>query len=365
MIKRLIVVLLALGLFFGGIFGWKYYQQQQQAAQAAMPPPPATVAAAEVRTETWRSSLEAVGSLVAAQGIYVTNEIAGLIEAINFESGQQVEAGKLLLQLEDSVDQADLKGLLAEQKLAELQFERADRLLKKEMASRSTYDESLAQLENAQAKVAAKRAVIEKKQIRAPFSGLLGIRQVNLGEYLAPGSRVVLLQALDPIYVDYSLPERHFSSLAPGQTALITVQAYPGQYFKGRILAINPGIDPANRNVRVRAIFDNPNLRLRPGMFAEVRTLSPEQKRVLTVPQTAITYNPYGNMVFVIEEKEGGLVVQQQLVQTGEVRGGRVEIVEGLQADDRVVSAGQMKLYNGQQVQISDKEVLDGKVGEA
>ncbi|ADE13311.1 efflux transporter, RND family, MFP subunit [Nitrosococcus halophilus Nc 4] len=365
MIKRLIVVLLTLGLFFGGIFGWKYYQQQQQAAQAAMPPPPATVAAAEVHPETWQSSLQAVGSLVATQGIYVTNEVAGLIEAINFESGQQVEKGKLLLQLEDSVDQADLKGLLAEQKLGELQFQRAARLVKEKSISRSTYDESEAQLENAQAKVAAKRALIRKKQIRAPFSGLLGIRQVNLGEYLAPGSRIVLLQALDPIYVDYSLPERYFSSLSQGQAVFITVQAYPAQIFEGRIIAINPGIDPASRNVRVRAIFPNPNLRLRPGMFAEVKTLLPEQKQVLTVPQTAITYNPYGNMVFVIQEKNGGLVVQQQLVQTGKVREGQVEIVKGLQVGERVVSAGQMKLHNGQQVQISDKEILDGEVGDA
>src|SRR5690625_3266441 len=210
MIKRLIIVLLVLVLLFGGIFGWKYYQNQLRAAQAAMPPPPATVAASKVHAETWQSSLRAIGSLVATQGTYVTNEIPGLIKAINFESGQRVKKGELLLQLKDSVDQADLRGLLAEQKLAELQFERNARLLKKKTVSRSAYDEAQAQLENTKAMAASKRAMIQKKHIRAPFSGLLGIRQVNLGEYLAPGSPIVLLQALDPIYVDYSLPERYF-----------------------------------------------------------------------------------------------------------------------------------------------------------
>jgi membrane fusion protein (multidrug efflux system) len=363
MIKRLVVLLLVLGLLFGGIFGWKYYQKQQQAAQAAMPPPPAVVAAARVRSETWQPFLQAVGSLVAIQGVYVTNEVAGLVEKINFKSGQRVDKGALLLQLEDSVDQAELNGLLAEQRLAELQFERAERLLKQKSVSRSVYDEARAQLDNARARVASKRAALQKKQIRAPFSGQLGIRQVDLGEYLAPGSPIVLLQALDPIYLNYSLPGRYFSTLSPGQKVTLKVQAYSDQTFTGRITAINPGIDPENRNVQVQATLDNPKHHLRPGMFAEVRTLLPEREQVLTLPRTAITYNPYGDMVFIIREKKGDLVVQQQQVQTGKVRGGRVEIVKGLQTDERVVSAGHMKLRNGQRVQISNTEVLDGQVG--
>lgn len=363
MLKRLIVVLLALGLFFGGIFGWKYYQQQQQAAQAAMPPPPATVAASKVKSESWQTSLRTVGNLVAIQGINVTNEVAGLIKTINFESGERVKENKLLLQLDDSVDQADLKGLLAEQKLAELQFERNAKLFKGKSVSRSTYDDSQTQLENAQAKVAAKRAMIRKKWIRAPFSGVLGIRQVNLGDYLTPGSSIVLLQALDPIYVDYSLPERYFSLLAKGQKALITVRAYPSQNFEGRVTAINPGIDLDSRNFQVRATFDNPGFRLRPGMFAEVRAVLPGQKQVLTLPQTAITYNPYGDMVYVIQKKKNSLMVQQQTVRTGKVREGRIEITKGLQADDWVVNAGQMKLRNGQQVQISHRKVLNTRQG--
>lgn len=364
MIKRLIIVLLVLVLLFGGIFGWKYYQNQLRAAQAAMPPPPATVAASKVRVETWQSSLRAIGSLVATQGIYVTNEIPGLIKEINFESGQRVKKGELLLQLKDSVDQADLRGLLAEQKLAELQFKRNARLLKKKTVSRSAYDEAQAQLENTKAVAASKRAMIQKKHIRAPFSGLLGIRQVNLGEYLAPGSPIVLLQALDPIYVDYSLPERYFSLLSQGQTVFLTVQAYPDQHFKGHITAINPRINSGTRNVQVRATLDNPDLRLRPGMFAEVQVILSKKKPVLTIPKTAITYNPYGSIVFVIQKKEGALVVQQQIVKTGEVRQRQVEVIKGLQRGDWVVSAGQVKLRNGQPIQISDQKVLDGQIGE-
>src|SRR5699024_538429 len=268
--------------------------------------------------------------------------------------------GELLLQLKDSVDQANLRGLLAEQKLAELQFERNARLLKKKTVSRSAYDEAQAQLENTKAMAASKRAMIQKKHIRAPFSGLLGIRQVNLGEYLAPGSPIVLLQALDPIYVDYSLPERYFSSLSQGQTVFLTVPAYPDQRFKSHITAINPGINSETRNVQVRATLDTPDLRLRPGMFAEVQVMLSKQKQVLTVPKTAITYNPYGSIVFVIRKKEGALVVQQQIVKTGEVRQRQVEVIKGLQRDDWVVSAGQVKLRNGQPIQISDQKVPDG-----
>jgi membrane fusion protein, multidrug efflux system len=364
MIKRLIVILLALGLFFGSLFGWKYYQGQQQAAQAATPPPPATVTAAEVQVETWRPSLQSVGTLVAVQDIYVTTEIAGLVDAINFKSGERVKQGTLLLQLDDSVDQADLDALLAEQRLAEVQFQRTAQLLEKKSVSRSVYDEAKIQLESAQARVASKKAMLRKKQIRAPFSGLLGIRQVNLGEYLTPGAKIVLLQALDPLYVHYSLPERYFATLSPGQPVILKVQAYPEQAFAGRITAINPGIDPESRNVRVQATFDNPDQRLRPGMFAEVHTVLRESEHVLTLPQTAITYNPYGNMVFVIKEQAGELIVQQQQVQTGKIQNGRVEIVRGLQQGDRVVSAGQVKLHGGQRVQISAQEAFNEQASE-
>jgi membrane fusion protein (multidrug efflux system) len=362
MTKRMVLVLLALGLVLAAMFGWKYYQSQKMAALASMPPPPATVAATEVQTETWQPYLAAVGSLVATQGIMVTTEVAGKVHAIRFESGQQVEAGTLLLEIDDSVEQAELAGIVAERRLAEQQFKRREDLLDSKTISRSDVDEARLRLENAAAQLAAKRAVIEKKRITAPFSGWLGIRQVDLGEYLQPGTTIVPLDALVPIYVDYALPERHLDQISVDQAVEIEVQAFPGEVFKGHIAAVNPGIDPGTRSLQIRALLENPEARLRPGMFAEVRTVLPQRPGVLTLPQTAITYNPYGDSVFVILDGESGTSVQRRQVETGGVRNGRVEIVSGLQPGERVVLAGQVKLLNDQAVVIDNSIVLDTQI---
>ena len=364
MIKRLIIVLLALTLLYGGIFGWKYIQNQKLAARASMPPPPATVATERVRSETWEPRLSAVGSLVATQGVFVSNEIAGQVTDIRFESGQAVAAGELLVQLDDDVDRASLASLLAEQRLADIQFKRAAKLVNEKLVSRSDYDAAQAALESAAAQVDSQRARISKKAIRAPFAGLLGIRRVDLGQYLAPGSEIVSLQSLDPVYAEYSLPERHLSELAVAQPVEVSVAAYPGQTFKGEISAVSPRIDANTRSVRLRATLKNPQQLLRPGMFAEVHTLLPARKNLLTLPARAITYNPYGDSVFVVEEKDGVLRVQRRQVQTGEERGGRLEIVAGLEAGAQVVSAGQNKLRNGQSVAIDNSVELKGQVGE-
>jgi membrane fusion protein (multidrug efflux system) len=344
------------------MFGWKYYQARQMAALASLPQPPATVAAAEVQTETWQPYLAAVGSVVATQGILVTTEVAGKVSEIRFEDGQQVQAGTLLLQLDDSVDRAELEGIIAERRLADLQFKRRAELLETKTISRSDYDEARLRLENAIAALATKQAVIEKKRITAPFSGWLGIRQVDLGEYLQPGAAIVPLEALDPVYVDYSLPERYLSQVAVGQALEVEVQAFPGETFSGRIAALNPGIDPGTRSLQIRATLENPQSRLRPGMFAEVRTVLPLRPATLTLPQTAITYNPYGDSVFVIQQGETGPSVQRRQVETGEVRNGRVEIVQGLQAGELVVVAGQVKLRNGQAVVVDNAIELDPQI---
>ena len=362
MTKRMLLVLLALGLVLAAMFGWKYYQSQKMAALASMPPPPATVAATEVQTETWQPYLAAVGSLVATQGIMVTTEVAGKVHAIRFESGQQVEAGTLLLEIDDNVERAELAGIVAERRLAEQQYKRREDLLDSKTISRSDVDEARLRLENAAAQLAAKRAVIAKKRITAPFSGWLGIRQVDLGEYLQPGTTIVPLDALVPIYVDYALPERHLDQISVDQAAEIEVQAFPGEVFKGHIAAVNPGIDPGTRSLQIRALLENPEARLRPGMFAEVRTVLPQRPGVLTLPQTAITYNPYGDSVFVILEGESGTSVQRRQVETGGVRNGRVEIVSGLQPGERVVLAGQVKLLNDQAVVIDNSIVLDTQI---
>ena len=362
MTKRMLLVLLALGLVLGAMFGWKHYQAQKMAALASMPPPPASVSAAYVQTETWQPYLAAVGSLVATQGILVTTEVAGKVSAIRFESGQQVEAGTLLLQLDDSVDQAQLEGIVAERRMADLQFKRREELLDSKTISRSDVDEARLRLENAIANLATKQAQIAKKRITAPFSGWLGIRQVDLGEYLQPGAAIVPLDAMDPIHVDYSLPERQLDQISVGQPVEIEVQAFPGEVFSGRIAAVNPAIDTGTRSLRVRATLENPQARLRPGMFAEVRTVLPQRPGVLTLPQTALTYNPYGDSVYVIQEDESGSRVQRRQVETGEVRNGQVEIVQGLQAGEQVVTAGQVKLRNDQPVVIDNSIVLDQQI---
>lgn len=362
MIKRLILVVLLLVVVFGGIFGWKYFIGQKMATMMAAPPPPATIASADVQSEDWTPWLEAVGSVVATQGVLVTTEVAGKVQDILFEYGQQVEAGDVILQLDDSVDQADLEGLIAQRTLAKLQFDRSRKLLKDRSVSQSDYDQTRAQLDIAEAGLASRRATIDKKKIRAPFAGQLGISDINLGEYLSPGAAIVSLQALDPVYVDYTLPERHFAEVRTGQKILVNVQAFSERTFEGEITAINPGIDPGTRSVRLRATLANPEHLLRHGMFAEVRTVLPLRKGILTLPRTAVTYNPYGESVFVIVDKEDGKVVERRSIRTGEVREGRVEILEGLEAGEQVVSAGQVKLRNGQAVVIDNSVTLDGNI---
>jgi len=362
--KRLIILALALIVLFGGIFGWKYYSGMKMAAVMSAPPPPAVIAAVAVRRDTWQPSLAAVGSLVASQGVFVANETAGQVKEIHFESGQQVTAGALLLQLDDEVDRAELAGLIAAQRLAELTYERAARLIKDKSVSRSDYDQAKTGLDAANALVASQQAGIRKKAIRAPFAGQLGIRQVDLGQYLAPGSEIVSLQALDPLYADYSLPERELGELSVGQAVEVSVQAYPGKTFAGRISAISPRIETGTRSVRIRATLENPDQQLRPGMFAMVRTLQPERSGVMTLPERAITYNPYGNAVFVIENKDGQLTALRRQVETGLVRDGRIEILSGLVDGEQVVSAGHNKLRNGQAVKIDNSVELNGQVGE-
>jgi len=357
---RLFVVILFLCLLFGGMFAIKSCQSRQMAAMQAVPPPPTTVAVATATETEWQPYLDAIGTLVATQGVYVSAEIAGKVREIHFESGEPVEAGALLLQLDDSIEQAEVKGLIAEEGLGKLEFERAAQLLSDKLGSQADYDRTRANLQKTQADLAARRALLEKKAIRAPFSGILGIRQVNMGAYLQPGDRIVSLQQLDPIYADFSLPERYQSSITPDQQVSIQAKAWPDEHFKGQISAIDPRIDSNTRSIRIRATLANPKLLLHPGMFAEVQLLLPVRSNVVTVPQTAIMYNPYGDAVFVVQEHDGTLTVEYRQVQTGKVRDGRIEIRSGLQAGERVVSAGQLKLRNGMAITIDDSVQLDG-----
>jgi membrane fusion protein (multidrug efflux system) len=354
MIKRYIIVLLLIGLIFGAL-GWFKYQQIQQSAAARKPPPPPLVAVTEVRQETWQLFLSTVGSLVANAGIAVSNEVAGVVSAIHFESGQPVHKGQPLLDLDAGADRAELQGLEAARRLAQIKFQRAAKLLPERSMSQADYDEARATLDGAEAQVRAKQALIDKKHIQAPFAGVLGIRQADPGQYLPAGTPVVPLQALDPVHVDFALPERHLAALAVGQAVQVRVQAWPETLFAGTITALSPGIDSATRSLRIRATLENPDRQLRPGMFAEVQVVLPEADPVLTLPDTAITYNPYGDSVFLIQDGAEGLTVQRRQVETGPVRDGRVQIRTGLAPGERVVGAGQVKLRNGIRVTLDDR----------
>ncbi len=360
LVFRLFLVLVFLGAIFGGIFYLKYQQGQRMAAMQSAPQPPASVAATEAQGETWQPAIRSVGSLEAVNGIAVTTEVAGTVREINFDSGQRVNAGDVLVRLEDSVDRATLDGLIADRELARTQYERASELSSRRAISQSEIDETRFRYEGVQAGVAEQQARIAKKTIRAPFDGLLGLRQVDIGEFISPGNSIVQLQALDPIYVDYSVPEREFRNLKVGQEVVVRVPAYPEREFAGTVSAIDSGVDEGTRSVKVRATLANADQALRPGMFAEVRTLRDETREVTTVPRTAISYNTYGDFVFVINEgEEGKLTVSRRQVETGDAREGRVEVVSGLQAGDRVVRAGLIKLREGQPIQIDDTVELD------
>ena len=352
MFKRIVLIVIVIALVGGGTYALRMHKMSQMAAMSAQVFPPAAVTVAAVQSETWRQTLFAVGTIAAEQGIEVTAPLPGTVVDITFESGEQVKRGDVLVKMDIGVDMAQLDGLIAAVELRELQFERAKKLLGDRQISQSDYDAARAARDEAEAEMKAKKAIIARKQVYAPFAGMLGIRMIDLGEYLEPGDPVVPLQMLDPVHVDYALPEHFLSRLSIGQAIEIKVSAYPGEQFLGRITAFDPGIDPNTRNVRIRATIANPDHRLRPGMFAEVWTVEPERKEVLSLPETAVTYSPFGNTVYIVVEKDGAAVVNRQQIHTGEVRNGRVELTSGLALGDRVVAVGQNKLRNGMPVQV-------------
>ena len=378
MFLRILLVLLFLAAMVGGLAYMKFQQIQAEIAMFSQPMPPSSVSAVTVEAMSWQPRLGAIGNVQAVQGVLVNNQVAGQVERILFESGDMVRAGQALVQLDTEVDAADLAGLVASLDLAETQLNRNQKLLKDRAVSQGDFDEISAQVSQAKAQVQSKKALIEKKTIRAPFDGQLGIRRVNLGQFLAAGSALAELEALDPVYVDYALPERHLAKLRVDQPVQVTVSAYPGRVFDGRIRAISPAVDRQTRNVQIRALLANPDRLLRPGMFAKVETLLPQKDKVLTLPRQAVTFNTYGDSVFVIEEQtaikadgasaesttgaeappatETGpkLVVQRRQIDTGDVRGAQVEVLDGLSEGERVVSAGQVKLRNGVEVVIVD-----------
>lgn len=361
MIKAFVIVAVLLSLVFGSIFGFKAWQQQQVAdMMAAAGPRSVTVSSTLAEVEQWALQVNTVGSLRAIQGIEVSAEVAGVVETINFESGGQIKAGANLLQLDATAELAELRSLEAQLALARQDYNRAKGLEVKTVLSQAQLDRAKSVQDSLAAQAEEQQALIDRKTVLAPFSGELGIREVSLGEYLSPGSPIVTLQQLDPIFVDFTVQERYLSLLGQGQTVEIRIAAYPNDIFKGKISAISPRVLSETRNIELQATLQNPEGRLRPGMFTQVSVLLGGYQDVVTLPRNAVDFLPYGNSVFLILDDGESLTVQRRQVQTGRVMGNRVEIIEGLDVGERVVGTGQLKLRNGQLININNVVKLPG-----
>jgi membrane fusion protein (multidrug efflux system) len=380
MAKRMfIMLLLVLLLLF--VLGFGYYLTIRKYLGPQPKPPAQVVTATQAKTLEWQPQLPAVGTVTAVRGVDVTTEIAGLVRNIRFKSGQDVKKGEVLVELNDDSDRAQLQSLQASADLAATVLKRDQGQLEAQAIAQAQVDADQADLKSKRALVNQQQAVIDKKIIRAPFAGQLGISTIQPGQYLNPGDKIVTLQTIDPIYVDFTLPQRQVAGLSVGQSVTATSDSAPGASFGGKLSAINPKVDPSTRNLTVEATFQNPKRQLLPGMFANVAVDVGEKKHYLTLPQTAITYNPYGSTVFIVMTAEqaaaaaraasqggsgaapapapaasggGDLVVQQQFITTGDTRGDQVAILSGLAEGQTVVTTGQVKLKNGTTVVVDN-----------
>ena len=359
--KRILLSLLGLLLVIGILVGIKGLQIFKMVGKKdSFIPSPETVTTAQAHPESWETTLPAVGSLEAVQGVTVAAELPGKVVRLDFTPGAWAKAGTLLLQQDTSSEEAQLQAAEASTTLAKANFERLRQLIETNAVSQAAYDDGEAKYKQAIAQADTIRATIAKKTIRAPFSGRLGIRMVNLGQILKEGEPIVSLQALDPIFINFMLPQQELARIQPGFPVRITSDALPGQTVAGKITAINPQADNATRNVRVQATATNKEERLRPGMFASVAVALPGKNQVLAIPATAVLYAPYGDSVFVVEEQKNektgkpGQAVRQQFVRLGEKRGDFVAVTSGLEAEATVVSTGVFKLRNGQAVVVDN-----------
>lgn len=353
LVVRFVLAFLLLGVIFGGIFGYQFYTIMQ----AGGPPggqPPVNVMATKVSEQEWQDVRNAVGSLTAFDQVSISTEVAGTIGQLAFDSGDTVSTGDILVILDDDVDQAQLDGLRAEAELARIEFARAEELRPRQAISQSEFDESRARLDSAIAAVQTQEARTRQKTIRAPFDGVLGLRRVSVGQFLAPGSNIVELRRLDPLFVDFTVPERFLPDISVGQALRIEVSAYPDTYFDAEISAIEPGISEQTRSISLRGMVDNADARLRSGMFARVAVQDPSSRPVLAIPETAISFNTYGDFAFRINETDAGLATERVQIQTGERRDGLVEVIDGLAGGDQIVAAGLLRVRPGQAVTIDD-----------
>jgi membrane fusion protein, multidrug efflux system len=372
MIKRMIIMLVAVGLVLGLVFGFQAFKGKMVGqAMAGMAVAPVTVATVVATAQDWQPEAKTVGSLRAINGADLSLDIAGVVDQINFNSGDEVKAGTVLARLRLEDDPAKLESLRAAERLAEINYQRDQQQLKAQAVSQAVVDTDEANLRSAKAQVAQQEAAMEKKVLRAPFDGRIGIRQVDLGQYLAAGTTIVTLQQLDPIYADFYLPEQQLAILKTGAKVDLNADAYPSQTFVGKIIALDPKVDIQSRNVQVRARFENSDRKLVPGMYAKVSVERGGSERLVTVPAAAVTYNPYGSTLYVVDGIKGNpdkdgvykddkgqpaqFNVHQTFVTTGQARGDQIAIVKGVKDGVVVVVSGQVKLRNGVHVVVNNK----------
>ncbi len=355
MTKRMVIMLICVGLLLAALVGFNQFRSYMigkfMASNAA---PPSTVSAIVAGYQSWQPQLAAVGSLRAVRGVDVTTEVAGLVREVAFRSGQEAKAGQVLVRLNADSDVALLQSLQAAAELAQTVYTRDKAQYDIKAIAKAQLDADAADLKGKKAQVAQQAALVDKKTIRAPFAGRLGITTINPGQYLNPGDAIVTLQAIDPIYADFYLPQQQIGQLAIGQTIVVDTNAYSGQTFTGKIQSMNPRVDSATRNIQIEATVDNRERKLLPGMYANVKIDAGTAQRYLTLPQTAITYNPYGATVFIVKQgaqpnAQGKAlpVAQQVFVTPGPTRGDQVAILKGVEAGMQVVTSGQLKLKNG------------------
>jgi len=372
MIKRFLIASIILAVLIGGLayFQLVFKPQMIKGFLASQVPPPATITAEAARSQEWVEHLPAIGTLIASQGVDVASQVAGIVTALGFESGQEAPKGDKLVQLDISVELADLASAEATQREADVAFKRQTDLLRKSVASEANVDTALAKRDTAAAAVNRIKALIAQKSILAPFAGRLGIRKVELGQYVSPGLTLVTLQALDPIWVDFPMPEQNIGKLQKGQVIELTVDAFPGEIFKGKVASLDARVAQDTRTLLVRGTLANPGRKLLPGMFANVAVLAGAPTAVVTVPRTAVTYSLYGDAVYVVKPEQGSsavpaqpaadavFVVERRFVTTGQVRGDLVAVTSGLKAGEVVVTTGQLKLNNGGRVKIDNSQAL-------
>jgi membrane fusion protein, multidrug efflux system len=359
MVRWFIIVGLLLALLVGGLVGFNAFRSKMIAQFFANnKPPPTSVAIAEAKSEVIPNLLTAVGDLAAVHQVNVTSDVSGRITDIMFTAGSNVKAGQPLVQLFDGPDQGDLASFKAQATVAQLSLDRAKQLASRQFGPQATVDTAQAAFDQANAGIAKTQAIISQKLVRAPFDGELGVRHVEIGQFLTAGTQIVTLTDLSKLYANFTVTEKDSAALKVGQTVRVAVDAYPGRTFEGKINAIEPQIATETRNIRVQATLDNPDRILKPGMFATTTVVLPDKPAVVTVPETSVDYTLYGDSVFLLTEKKEddgktSLTAVRTFVRTGNRVNGRAAIVSGLNAGDRVVAVGQLKLQSGAAVAIS------------